>query len=396
VKRVLGIGVSGDSVRAVLVERDRIAWAGLASYSGEADLAEVVGRLAAEAGVPVRRARVVFERDVVQLRTIVPAPPLRGEALRRYVVLETPRLFRKNDHRLVVDGVAIDAGSGAPALWAGAIAETLVESALDGCSQAGLAVEAVGPAADVLPCALAAPPAQGDVAFLNGGTTEILSLGPSGAWRSRRVGGAEARGAVWSPALVRTGAEASHFAAAYAAAVARPKLDFSPPRLGVARRRTAARHRVRLAIVGVGLWLLAGSTYALRLAAESAEVRRELARSAPSVETALALRRDLDAATATLATIATAERARSHQVALLAGLTAALGDSAYLVALQSGADGTVRLVGYAPAATRVLAELERVPGLGSRKLEGPVSREAPAGGAEMDRFSIVAQRIRAP
>jgi hypothetical protein len=379
-----------------MVERGAIQWAGQAEYAGAEDLAEVLARLAGEAGAPVRRARIVLERDIVQLRTITPGPPLKAEALRRYIALEMPRLFRKSGVPLVTDGLSVRSSHGTSGLWVGAVPEPLVEAALKGCAQAGLLVEAVGPAADVLPMALAALPTSGDVAFPNGGTSEVLSVGPAGVWRSRHVPGSEPREIAWNPALARLGSDAAPLAPAYAATLALTRLDLSPPSVGATRRRAALQRRFRLAVVGVALWLLAGGIYALRLAATASAVRRELAANAAAVDTALALRRDFDSATATLATIATAQRVRSREVALVAALTAALGDSAYLVALQAAADGTVRLVGYAPAATRVLADLERVPDLRGAKLEGPVTREAPPGRPEMDRFSIVAQRIGAP
>ncbi len=395
-KRLLGLCVSSACVRAVLVERGTVEWAGKAEYAGAEDLAEVLAHLAGEAGAPVRRARIVFERDVVQLRTVTPVPPLKAEALRRYVALEAPRIFRKNGVPLVTDGLVVDSGHGTSVLWAGAVPEPLVDAALEGCEQAGLVVETVGPAADVLPYSLAMPPVLGDMTFPNGGTTEALSVGPAGTWRSRYFSGSEPRDIEWSPALARLGADAAPFAPAYAATVAPPRLDLSPPSVGATRRSTGRRRRVRLAAVGVGLWLLAGGLSALRLAVTVRTVRLELAANAAAVDTALSLRRDLDAATATLATITTAQRVRSREVALLAVLTTALDDSTYLVALQTGGDGTVRLVGYAPAATRVLADLDRAPMLRAAKLEGPVTREAPPGRPEMDRFSIVVQRVGAP
>src|SRR5439155_322444 len=78
VSAVLGLAISGTSVRAVLGAGGTVAWAGTACYQDASDLAEVIARLAAESGKPVRRARVALERDLVQLRTLMPAPPLRA------------------------------------------------------------------------------------------------------------------------------------------------------------------------------------------------------------------------------------------------------------------------------------------------------------------------------
>ena len=87
-KPVLGLSVSSTHVRAVLWWREAIRWAGEAPYDSPGALADAIARLAGEAGAPVRRARVVLERDVVQLRSVVPAPPLKPSALRRCVALE--------------------------------------------------------------------------------------------------------------------------------------------------------------------------------------------------------------------------------------------------------------------------------------------------------------------
>jgi hypothetical protein len=79
------------------------------------------------------------------------------------------------------------------------------------------------------------------------------------------------------------------------------------------------------------------------------------------------MRRELDAGEATLATISAAEAARSRRLELLGDLTKVLRDSAYLVALRVEADNTVRLVGYAPNASRGLAGLEHQRERGNEK-----------------------------
>ena len=392
---ILGIAVAAESVRAVLADRGAIRWAGEAAYEDARDLAEVVARLAGGVSAPVCRARVVLERDVVQLRSVSPAPPLKNEGLRRYVALELPRLFRKNGAVLVADAVRIRGHDGSMVLWAGAAPESVVEAALAGCQQAGLRVEAIGPAADVLPRALASA-GDGEIAVPNGGGSELLSVARDGVWRSRRVAKCEPATLPWSAPLAGAGPNAAYLAAAYAATLARPRLDLSPPSLEAERRRAARRRLSRLSVAGGCLWLAAAALYAARLGSAARAVAVGLSVSAQALDTELSLRRDLGAATATLATMESAQRTRSHVLGLLAGVTNAVGDSAYLVSLQADPDGTLRFVGYAPAAARVLADLERASELRGARLEAPVTREAVAGRPEMDRFSIVAQRERGP
>jgi hypothetical protein len=390
---VLGISAGATHVRAVLWWRDAIRWAGAAPYQGLDALAEAIARLAGEAGTPVRRARVVLERDVVQLRSIVPAPPLKPEALRRYVALEAPRLFRKNGAPLVTDGMRVALTKTDAALWAGAVAEPLVQATLAGCVQAGLTVEALGPAADVLPRALQAT--EGSIAFPNGWTTEVLDVGIGGVWRSRMVknaaSGREMPNPEFTRALAGLGQEAPHFAAAYATAIAQPRLSLLPADARAAEERHSRRRMIKVVAIGAALWLLAAGTYVGRLAWLGHTATQALGNSAPAVDSAIILRRQLGLARATLATAADAESRRSRHVALLAAVTQALGDSTYLVALQVTPDGVVRLAGYAPVAARVVAALERTAPLRDVRLEGPVTREAGSGMRDArDRFAIVA------
>jgi len=387
---LLGISVGGTHIRAVLWWRDAIQWAGAAPYEGPAALAETIARLAGEAGAPVRRARVVVERELVQLRSIVPAPPLKAVALRRYVALEAPRLFRHNGAALVTDGVRVAVTKDSAALWAGAVAEPLVLAVLAGCAQAGLALEAIGPAADVLPSATA--DRQSPLVFPNDGTYEALDVGLGGTWQSRLIRGT---GNGDSPALASPlaalGEQAHHFAAAYAAAIAAPRLKLLPAEARAAEERSGRRRMMRLIGVGAALWLVAAGIHVGRLAWIRSSATRSLGAAAPAVDSALGARRDLDLARATLGRIARADEQRSRHLALLAVITQALGDSSYLAAFQVMPDGVVRLAGYAPVAARVVAQLERIAVLRDVRLEGPVTRDRGTEGRERDRFAVVAR-----
>ncbi len=387
---MLGLSVGARSVRAVLVKRGAIAWAGQASYGGLGELAEVIAHLAGEAGEPVRRARVVLEREVIQLRSLVPCPPLKGSAIRRWVALEAPRLFRKNGAQLVTDAVLVPLSPKVRALWAAAVAEPLVRTVLGGCEQAGLHVEALGPASEILLHAVAAVSSM-SLALPTG---ELLDIGPGCVWRSRLLRIARpADGPTWHPALASLGAEAGHFAPAYAAATTKPasRLQLLPADTQAARERVSRSRLIRVLAVAFSLWAMAATVYVLRLVHALHTATQALGTISASVDRALSLRRDLDAATHSLSLIAAADQARSRHLALLAELTRALDDSTSLLTVQVGADRTARLVGYAPRAAKVLAELERVERLRDVRMEGPVTRERGEGRGEMDRFAIVAR-----
>ena len=390
VKPLLGVSVGCSHVHAVLWWREAIQWAGAAPYDGAAALADAIARLAGEAGAPVRRARVVLEREMVQLRSIIPAPPLKPGALRRYVALEAPRLFRHSGAPLVTDAVRVVLAKDSAALWAGAAPEPLVLAVLTGCAQAGLALEALGPAADVLPSATAER--LGPLVFPNGGTSEVLDVGPGGTWQSRLVRGTGSGAATaLAPPLAALGEEGPHFAAAYSAAVALPRLTLLPAEARAAQERRGRRRMMRLLAVGAALWVAAAGVYVGRLLWIRDAATRSLGAAAPAVDSALAARRDLDLARATLGSVGRADERRSRHLPLLAAITQALGDSTYLAALQVTPDGVVRVSGYAPAAARVVAQLERVAMLRDVKMEGPVTRERGAEGRERDRFSVVAR-----
>ncbi|MEK7668878.1 MAG: hypothetical protein AAB409_09535 [Gemmatimonadota bacterium] len=396
----LGLGVGGAAVHAVLVRGGKVRWAGSAAYAGPGDLTEVVARLAAECAPSARRVRVVLERDLVQARTLLPPPPVSAAATAGYVALERPRLFRGGNGPLVTDGALVGADGAGRALWAAAASERLTRAIVEGCAQAGLRLDALGPAADVLPHALRAVPRSGTVAFPNGATTEVLDVHRARTWRSRLLRGVSGTTPEWARALDPLGDAAPRFAAAYAAAMARPRLLLLPPEARAARDARAHRSVRRLAVAAAALWALAAGTYAARLGAGTAAVERELARLAPATDSALALRRDLGSALAAQEVIGRARLARSRQLQLLADLTATLGDSTVLVGLRVSPDGALRLSGYTSGAARVLARLERVRSVRGATLEGPPTREMLAEpgrpGREWDRFSILARLERAP
>jgi Fimbrial assembly protein (PilN) len=402
--RILGLSVGPTTIHAVLLWRGIVEWAGEASYDDLSDLADAVARLGAESGRPVTRTRVVLERAVVQLRSIVPAPPLRGDAVRRYVALEAPRLFRKNGAPLVTDARLIPIDQEHKALWTAAVAEPLVQAVLDGAAQAGLVVEAVGPAADVLATALQTPYGSegGEIGFPNASSLEVLSVGSSGTWRSRLIPltpsspSSSEGSARWKPSLAALGPNADHYAAAFAACGRLPRLDLTPARLRAASLRVERRRQLRMIAVAAMLWVLAGGVSAGRLLTALHSSTQFLDSVAKPLDSALAQRRDLDAGRATLETMAAARARRSHQLPLLADLTSALGDSVFLVTLRLGPGTEVHLAGYAPQASRVLRDLERVHALRDPHLEGPVTREDPGGRKPLDRFAIAAHLAEAP
>lgn len=380
--RAMGICVSAHAVRAVIVARERIVWAGVVEWDDLPSLSGALGRLAGEAGRAVRSARVVLTRDLVQSRTIIPAPPLSPTAARRYVALEAERLFRKNGAPLVTDARIVVVDAHARALWATAAAEDLLRAVLEGCAEAGVRVDVIGPAAEVVAAALARA-TPGEWVFPNGGTTEVVSLGPHGVWRSRHVAGTPDATLALHPALMELKEQGSAFAPAFAAARVLPRLVLLPRDTRAARDRLARRVFYRVLACALGLWLVAGAIYVARLLTAGRAARTELASLATQIDSALVLRRELEAAQATLAGFRAAEAGRSRHLEFLAALSTALGDSARVLALQAVANGDTRLVIQAPAPLPVLATLERLNSVQNVRLEGRT---------ENRRFTILLRR----
>jgi hypothetical protein len=392
--RVLGLAVGAAVVRAALVEGSALSWAGSAPYAGLEDLAEVIARLAGEAGRPVKRVRVALTREVVQMRTVHPAPPLKSRDAPKYVGLEVGRLFRKNGVPLVTNGVLIQVTKAERALWAAATPESLLKAILDGCAQAGMVVEAVAPSAETLPAALKLPETTSDIAIPNEGGTERLTLGAGGVWRSRWSRRVEPFTGSWVEGLSQVNGDAVGVAPAYAAAVRLPTLALLPETNRLAWRRRNQRQLTKVAGIGVALWLFAAVVYLGRLSLAYSRTTSLLNDLRGAADSVLNLRRDLDAGRLTLATIARARADRSQSLRLLSDLTKALPDSVTLIALDVQADGTVRLTGYAPRAAAALAGVARIPTLAGAALDGPVTRETVAGVGDRERFTLVAKEAQ--
>ncbi|HLB38654.1 MAG TPA: PilN domain-containing protein [Gemmatimonadales bacterium] len=396
--RVLGICVAQGELRAVLGGGGRLLWAATAPYASLDDVAPAIGRLAGDLPHATRRARVVLARHLVQLRTVAPAPPLTNAAARRYVAFEANRLFRRNGAPLVTDARVVPRDAAEKVLWAGAVPEPLVTAVVRGCEEAGLQLEALGPASEVLPWVVQERPRGSDLCFQDGNACERIGHGARGVWRSRLLQGEAAPVPAWVAPLAATGERAPILAAAYGATLRRPALDLLPKETKAARARVVRKRLQLTAAVGAALWVAAGAVRVARLEVLGRAVERELGSLQPAVDSAVVRRRDLTAARAALGTIQDARGHRSRALVLLADLTTRLGDRAFLAGFQLSADSTVRLVGYAPQAARVLAQLERAPWVRDVRFEAPVMRErvsTGAGGEDLERFSLIVH-LRGP
>lgn len=347
--RVLGIGVEPSRVTAAALSRGRVVWAAEASYDCAADLTEVLARLAADRPAGIRAARVALTGAAAQIKVVETMPRLGPGDLAAHVALQPRRYFLANGARLVTDAVPWGGSNGdghRPALLAAA-PEPLVEAIAAGLEAAGLQLAALAPAA----------------AFPH----RVLVAAPAG--------------------LAPLEDRASAYFAAFAAASGKPVVALLPAALEGARRRRAASGARRWATLCVLSLALAGLAHVGALVHRRGAADSELATLRPTVERALETRRDLDRTTDALEVLERAARQRSTVAALLADLTRALPDSAFLAVFRLESDGRGTLVGYAPRSGPVLAALARVPRVRAPDLDGPVTREM-VGAKERERFTI--------
>jgi hypothetical protein len=349
VSGTLGVAIEAGQVRAVAVTHGRVTWAGEAEYANHADLADVLARLAAERPARVRTVRVALGAALADRKVVETMPKLAARDLARHVALQPRRYFLASGVPLVTDAVPFGRRNGnghRPALIAAA-PEPLLDAIAAGVRAAGLTPEAIAPAADF--------------------STEASDdrLGPL-----RHLGDAGAR-----------------YATAYAAATRSPRLLLLPASLRERNQRDRALSGRRWVIAGALSLALGAVSYVGALARQRSGAEAELLRLRHGVTSALAARADLDRVTDALAFLSGVEQRRSHHAALLARVTAALPDSAFLAAFRVDPDGRSMLAGYAPRAADVVAALEHVAGLSEPALEGPVTREV-QGTREWDRFTV--------
>jgi len=360
--------VSASHLRAALLDGTRITWTAAVEFNEGASLDSSFAHLLKLAGrKSLPAARIVLERDIIQCRTISPAPPLDRSAARRYVSLEAVRLFRRSGDTLITDALTVQVDGQTRVLWAVAVSERLVRNIVQGANDAGLLVRAVGAAAEVLPAALSASSPLTLISIARRNNCEIHSLGIAGVWRSRLVSSPEPVTTTWHKSLMSLGSDAAFFASAFAAAQVVGRLDLRPTDIIAAERRSHRRRAARIAVVGTALWLLAAAIPSARLVVGGKVAGETLVKNSAELDAALGERRELSRVRALVADLAAADASRSRVLGLLAELTSAIDDSTYLTSLVLASDGMLDLVVQGSSAAAALASVRSIPHLTNAK-----------------------------
>lgn len=394
----LGIAVGADRIRAVALKAGRIVAATEAEVGPGDSLSAAVAELLAGAPLPrFPRPRVVVALgpSLSQTRRISGLPPLEDGKLLAQVVREgAGKFFLRNGVPLATTGVrVIEPGT----VWASALDERALRAVEAGCRSAGVRVDRFVPAVAVLGRGLGDPhvlwpdgAAVAEVRLQGGELESVRRLAASAA------PDAPAPAAV--PALARLGEHGWRFADAYGAA---SLPDYEPMVLRPSGTAAGNVPGWRLGVAGAALaaallfFTLAPAMRAMGAEdAAAARVAAVQARQRAATET----ERELARVTEALAEAAAFDVGRYSPTLLLADLTAALPPGSALVAFRADtAAGSV--VALAPRAAAVVQPLEKVPGIVSPEIVGPVTRETIAG-RELERvtvrFGIDAERRARP
>jgi hypothetical protein len=374
---VLGVSVSRTAIRAVALARGRVVWAAERLLAGPEDLASGLAELAAERPRGVTRARVALEGELVQVKLLDGFPRVSAAKVRRAVALQAGRWFLRNGKPLATGATRM---AGARVL-AAAVELDAVDAIVAGLGEAGLGLDRVGAAAG----AWAAVLPDGEHELTADHVTDRVAIVARGvaSVRRSRIGEGEV---ITGPAVPGL-AEGARFFSAYAAAVEPPSPRFDSASSDADRALAWRRHSVRLAVAAVVLWAAAAVAFGMRVSAATRQAALERAALGPALDAAMAVERDLALTNEVLGAVDAALHTRSTDARLLSVLTAALPDSAHLLALRRNRDGQVTLVGYAPAAARVLAALAATPGVVQPALQSGITRETVAGRSR-ERFAI--------
>ena len=363
----LGLAIEREQARAVMVLGARVAWALEMSNDPAVPLETQLDRLLGEApirGWPRPAVQVALDQASSQLKRLSGAPALRDPVvLERAVQASAERFFLRNGSPLLVRVERATDGT----LWGAAFHESVVRAVEGSCNRRGIRVRLISAAAAV---------PRPDVELARHEDAADAG-GKNGRGRS----------AADAPGLALGHADAQRFDLAYRVATTTepPLCALRPGRhpdvAGASRQRmeVAALLALMLAILA---WLAPG----LRAARVERQATARLTMLAPARRTVATVERNLDLVTRGLNEVGTFTASRVAITPLLASLARALPPSAALTTVTvDSASGVV--VVLAPRAAAVIAALERVSGVTSPALVGPVTEEA-VGTAAFERATI--------
>ena len=383
----LGLGIGRRRVSAVLLDGEVVRWAAARLRSDDEPLVRTLTTLVAECPLSRLRPPIVTAAigpRAAQLKLVSDLPPLSEPAALAAVVREhASRFFLKNGVPLLFSGARATSTTSA---WVAAFEEPVVRSVIDVCAAFGLNLHMVTPTAIALRFATPASTITWNdddidvvVTYVDGcpavvrsasgsGTTDALpSFGP--VFRALAGRAAQLMDAAGAARVPRTEPVALRGGAV------RLTREPSRRRVAISGAVCAVAIVAALALPGVASWRIT----------HSAKARDELVRA--RVLGAERDAHDLASVTTSLSAVASFAQARRSVTVLLAQLTRALPDGCALLALQLDSAGIGNIVAVGPRASALVDAVERVPGIASPEIVGPVTRET-AGGEPLDRVTV--------
>ncbi len=378
----IGVGVTREAVRVVLVHRGRILYAASAAVGDERALDDALAELLG--GVPLRIWRrtsvvVAIGPAAAQTRRLAELPPTRDvRALTSLVRESTSRFFLKNGVPLVTGGVEV---TPAGVAWAAAFDRPAVEAIERACDARKVRLVAVVPSVAVIPRVLAGAV----VRWPDGDVVADVTYGDGGRLLAvRRLqrsdpGEVAPQPVANSDELERLGADGWRFADAFGSALAAlsEPLAYRPGDDPMRASTPLSRARLGAALLALAVAALA-ALLAPSVAANRAATRagRHLGALAEQRQAAAKTERSLAEVAGALADVERFERERRSMTLFLASLTRALPATTAILTLRADSTGG-EVVALAPHGAAVIAQLAAVPDIATPGLAGPVT---PAGG----------------
>ena len=370
----LGLGIGKRRVSAVLVDGGAVKWTASRPRSDDEPLAHAIVALLGACPRSRLRPPVVVAAvgpAAAQLKLVADLPPLTQPAAIAAVVREqASRFFLKNGVPLIFSGARATSPTSA---WIAAFEEPVVRDVAAACHDAGFTLHVVTPTAVALQFATSAA-----TVVWHDDDVELTVTYEGGA-----------------PVHVRSspGAEAcTEHAADMLDAAGAARVPRREPVIlgGNVLRLTQAPSRRRLVMAGVAC---AVAIIIALVTPVAASMRVEHAARVSDAAVRARVRgaerdaKELGATTAALGALASFSQSRRSLTLLLAQLTRALPEGSALIAFQVDSAGAGYVVAIGAHAAAVVDAVERVPGLASPEIVGPVTRET-TGGKQLDRVTI--------
>ncbi|HEX5180128.1 MAG TPA: hypothetical protein VFW04_12410 [Gemmatimonadaceae bacterium] len=385
-RRSLGLGIADDRVSAVLLVGGSVRWAASRRLDPDAPLGHALRALLAACprrGILPVTVTAAFGPSVSQLRCLTGLPPIgQPRALAAMVRENAGRFFVRNGVALTISEALIE---GRARVWIAAFDAPVVAEVAGACRDVGLSLRYVIPTAMALRRAIRG----GSVTWKDGRVQLSITYGAAGPLSVRRMPVAEHASAF--PQLID----------------ALSSLESSPDAVDAAGAALSCGHDTVVARPAAAVPDVGSRRRARRIAGAACLSAISVALLSPGAATSVALHRDRARATliaaragtaehdlSKLARVSTALRAlsdlsasRQSMTLLLAEVTRGLPDSAALVAFQVDSSGLASVVALAPHAAAVVDAVERMPGIASPQIIGPVTRES-AGGRTIERVTV--------